>query len=252
MTKKPDYGERLKFTPLSAPEPRPMSTVTTLLDKNASVAHVQVNKHSNEYGAGPRYNFKVSGSSKREQGDVYDEDTGEILALAKAFQKLSQEMFSEASRRVEALADEQEKSLVRSAERKLRKEQPVRRRTREEWEEWEAVKEAARTEWETTVVTSVEGGGGGAVGDNTILGGGGGGIPGWQAGHPREEWADWGKMIDWGNKVISTNEGNSRPVPPDAPAPRRIHLANGQLLVIHPNRVEFQSRGITIRTIDRT
>lgn len=211
MTRKLNPGKPFTFPPaVQAPDPRPAASVITLLDKNASVAHAQVNKWSSDFNAPARYNFKVSGSSKREQGDVYDEDTGEILALAKAFQKLSQEMFSEASRRVEVLAAEQEKALVRSAERKLRKSQPPKPgRPREEWE---AMK------------------------------------------HVGEKTTRWGSVD--GVWLTTVNEaGRLTAEAPEAPVaePRRIPLANGQVLVIHPNRVEFRDKsGWVVRTVDRT
>jgi len=116
--------------PISAyaqPEARPFVGVQALHDKNASVVNLQLDK----YGL---YAFKASGSAKREQGDVHDETIGELIAAARAFQSLSRQLMSEATKRVNASTKAQAAAKQRAQEKREAAKRPVKRRTREEWE----------------------------------------------------------------------------------------------------------------------
>lgn len=114
--------------------PAPSVTISVLGAKNATVAKVQLHKPAKDW-TGQEYLFEVADSSKREQGDVYDAKTGELLALARAFQRLSRELFSEGQRRVKVSTDAQAKARAEAYLKVHEPKEPVRRRTKEEWEE---------------------------------------------------------------------------------------------------------------------
>lgn len=75
-----DYGTRLPLGSIGS-----MSVdVTTMTDKNATVSTVTM------YAANEV--IQVTGSSKRERGDVYDRELGEIAATRRAVTKLAAEL----------------------------------------------------------------------------------------------------------------------------------------------------------------
>jgi Rv2632c-like len=76
----------------------------------------------------PPKTFTGSGASKRERGDDHDPVTGELLAVARAYQELSARLFREARGRVKA----------QDSERKQRE----HRRTREQREQFRKDREA--------------------------------------------------------------------------------------------------------------
>jgi hypothetical protein len=124
-----------------AAPPVPYVSVRVLHDKNASVANVSAVKPGDRL---PGYDYKASGSAKREKGDVHDEVTGELLALARAFEDLSRQLRRDAAKRVKAsskaVADERRRV---SAKRAKARELPVHR-TLAEWEEIQARAQAAQ------------------------------------------------------------------------------------------------------------
>jgi hypothetical protein len=119
----------------------PTAAVQTLSAKNATVAKVVVSK-TTDYTRGPDYQFEAGDSAKREQGDVYDPQTGELLAMGRAFQKLGRAMTSEGNKRVQASVAEQAALRARREQPK----QPVHRRTREEWEALQRISQQAKNE----------------------------------------------------------------------------------------------------------
>lgn len=132
----PGYPDALLLPPAPVPftfrEP-PRAHVEVLQAKNASVAKVTVQR-TTDYSKGPDYVFEAAESTKREQGDRYDQMTGELLAVGRALQRAGRDMVHAGNRRVQDLVAEQEESRRRSAERAEAKVRPVKRRTREEWE----------------------------------------------------------------------------------------------------------------------
>ncbi len=120
-------------------DPVPVVTLSVLGAKNATVAKAHLSKYRwDGQGGEMLYEFTAADSSKREQGDQYDAETGELLALARTLQRLSRDLFSEADKRVKAAALEQER-LEAERERKAEEaKKPVKRRTREEWEALQA------------------------------------------------------------------------------------------------------------------
>jgi hypothetical protein len=116
------------------PASPPVASVFTLSAKNATVARVQVSKTS-DWSKGPDYQFTAADSAKREQGDRYDPETGELIAIGRAFLDIGEQMVREGNKRVTDLVEEQAQERERAAQRRENKVKPVRRRTREEWEE---------------------------------------------------------------------------------------------------------------------
>jgi hypothetical protein len=121
----------------------PAVSVQVLGAKNATVAKVTVTKPTRDW-SGQEYRFEVRESSKREQGDVSDAETGELLALARAFQRLSRQLFSEANKRVKAGVAAQDAAREEAYRKAREPKQPVKRRTREEWEAIQQRELAAR------------------------------------------------------------------------------------------------------------
>jgi hypothetical protein len=106
-------------------------------DKNASVVNVVITSRPFDYSQPVRYEFKASGSSKREQGDVHDEEIGELIAAARAFQSLSRQLMSEATKRVTASTKAQWAAAERARQKREAAKKPVKRRTKAEWEKLE-------------------------------------------------------------------------------------------------------------------
>lgn len=106
----------------------PNVSVQTLGSKNATVAKVLVSKPTPDW-QGQVYSYEASESAKREQGDRYDPETGELIAMGRAFQRLGRQMIRDGNRRVQELIAEQELAQVRKS-----KPQSYHR-TREEWEQ---------------------------------------------------------------------------------------------------------------------
>jgi hypothetical protein len=113
-------------------------TISVLGSKNSTVARAVVTKPTKDW-SGQEYVFEAAESSKREQGDVFDPVTGELLALARVFQRLSRQLFSEGSKRVKVSTEAQEAALIEAGRKKHAAVTPVKRRTREEWEAMQAV-----------------------------------------------------------------------------------------------------------------
>lgn len=127
------YPPPVPVVPNNAPPPS--LSVQVLQDKNASVAKVVLNRLAGyNYGDGNVYNYEVTGSAKREQGDRYDPVTGEKLALARTFQELADELRRDANKAVNELVREREEAQIRAAERKARKAKPQIHKPREVWE----------------------------------------------------------------------------------------------------------------------
>ena len=115
-------------------EPKPVVNIDVLGAKNATVARVTLAKHKDWTAAGTVFKFEAAESAKREQGDVSDPLTGELLALGRAFQRLSRDLFREGHKRVRKAAEEKA-AAEEAAEAKARHlPVEVHRRTREEWE----------------------------------------------------------------------------------------------------------------------
>src|ERR1700733_6164918 len=85
------------FLPPASVPPFAHVNVQVLHDRNASVANVQVVKRTTRHYEPPEYEYQGSGSAKREKGDVHDETTGELLALARAFEALSRQLRHDAA-----------------------------------------------------------------------------------------------------------------------------------------------------------
>jgi Domain of unknown function (DUF1876) len=74
-------------------------SVSGLVDRNASVVQVIYTHYDEGNGA---YFTQATGSSKREQGDVFDAELGYELALARALQNLSRKIKSQADAKIAA------------------------------------------------------------------------------------------------------------------------------------------------------
>jgi hypothetical protein len=102
-------------------------TISVLGSKNSTVARAVVTKPTKDW-SGQEYVFEAAESSKREQGDVFDPVTGELLALARVFQRLSRQLFSEGSKRVKVSTEAQEAALIEAGRKKHAAVTPVKRR----------------------------------------------------------------------------------------------------------------------------
>jgi uncharacterized protein (DUF3084 family) len=111
----------------------PMLSASALQDKNASVAKVSVTKIT-DYSKGADYAFEATGSAKREQGDVYDPLTGEMLAMSRALQSAARQLQSEANKRVAKAMEDKAAAEKAAAEAKERAKTPPKKRTKAEWE----------------------------------------------------------------------------------------------------------------------
>jgi hypothetical protein len=112
----------------------PTVFVQTLQAKNASVANVTVSKPGDSWENPARWEFKSDGSAKREQGDRFDPETGEMLAVGRALVEAGEKMVREANKRVQASIEQQAAERQRAVERRNNKTRPVRHRTLAEWE----------------------------------------------------------------------------------------------------------------------
>lgn len=214
--------------------PRAVTEAHTLQDKNATVAKVSVRKQdwSNEHGLSATYAFEATGSAKREQGDRFDPVTGELLALARAYERLSRQVQAEAAKRVNRLTYEQDQADRAKLMKRLTSPKPVHRRTREEWEAMQKAslvppafrEQAARY--------------GKAVEDAGIK------RHEEKAGAFREAWG--GKVVEaTGIDILDVERG------PDFQV-QRLKLANGETLVVEPGAVSFESpKGQVYRRVDR-
>lgn len=120
----------------------PRASVQVLRDKNATVANVTVSQMT-DYTRGPDYTFETSGSTKREQGDRYDPQTGDLMAIGRALRNAGNEMITEANRRVQEIVEDQAEERRRALQRRLAKAEPPKRRTREEWERIQRIRKNA-------------------------------------------------------------------------------------------------------------
>lgn len=76
-------------------DPYHSSSAQLLQDRNATVAKVSlVQSSSYDFGCDPDFSFTATGSSKREQGDKFNARTGELLALSRAYLRLSRDLFA--------------------------------------------------------------------------------------------------------------------------------------------------------------
>jgi hypothetical protein len=144
----PAYPQPFAYPVPQAPAPAafrepPRASVQVLRDKNATVANVTVSQVT-DYTKGPDYTFETSGSTKREQGDRYDPQTGDLMAIGRALRNAGNEMIREANKRVQDLVAEQAEVRRRSAERRENKGKPVNRRTKAQWETIQRGKQAMR------------------------------------------------------------------------------------------------------------
>jgi hypothetical protein len=92
------YVPPASYPVFSPPSGYPTSVPTSaslMQDNDATVAHV---------GYGP---FRASGSSKRERGDRYDPEVGELLAVSRAFHKLAARMERRANGLIKQAFNEQ-------------------------------------------------------------------------------------------------------------------------------------------------
>lgn len=116
-------------------EPKPFLNVEVLGSKNSTVAKVTLARHADWNAGSTVYRFEAADSSKREQGDVFDPVTGEMLALGRALQRISRELFSEANKRVKVSTEAQLKARQAAYDKARAAKKPVHRRTKEEWDE---------------------------------------------------------------------------------------------------------------------
>ena len=105
--------------------PVPTVIVEMLAARNATVVQVSASKYTD---TGLVYDFKAADSAKREQGDIYDPLTGEMLATGRAFQRLGRDMIRAAGKRVRASSAKQD--VPRRAPRPRAQ---VQHRTLAEW-----------------------------------------------------------------------------------------------------------------------
>lgn len=96
----------LVATPPQKLDPWHYSDARLLQDRNATVAKVQVVQRSSYDGAAD-FEFTATGSSKRERGDKFNPRTGELLALSRAYLKLSRELHSAGKALVDPETEEQ-------------------------------------------------------------------------------------------------------------------------------------------------
>lgn len=74
-------------------DPWHYAAATILQDRNATVAKVTLVQRSG-YNGPADFEFAVTGSSKREKGDKFNARTGELLALSRAYLKLSRDLYA--------------------------------------------------------------------------------------------------------------------------------------------------------------
>ena len=122
------------YEPLVAADISRSTSVDVMVTGDAAVAAVayRVPGPTDADGYAPKV-FRGSGASKRERGDKHDPVTGELLAVARAFDEAAARLFREARSRIRAQDNEQQ--------------QKATRRTKEEWEAIQEGREAhARVE----------------------------------------------------------------------------------------------------------
>jgi hypothetical protein len=130
------YPAPVPFAYPMAPPPADgtvVAGVQTLSAKNATVAKVSVRKIT-DWNKGSDYEFAAADSSKREQGDRYDERAGELMALGRAYIRLGRDLLSAGSKRTQEVLAAQAAELEALEEKRNAPRRPVHRRTREEWE----------------------------------------------------------------------------------------------------------------------
>lgn len=140
--------------PVAYPErdAQPFVYIQTLQSKNASVANVSVSKPPLTWDQPPAWQFKSDGSAKREQGDRFDKETGEMLSVGRALVDAGEQMVREAARRVQASVEQQAAEREKAAERREHKARPVRHRTLKEWEALQARREEVLAKFEAVGV----------------------------------------------------------------------------------------------------
>lgn len=118
------------YPPYPQPYAYPSVSISVLSARNATVAKVVVAKTTN-WAEGPDYTFEAADSAKREQGDVYSPQTGELMALGRALQRAGRAMTREAGRQVRAAVAEQAKLREQNSKPRAQ----VSHRTLAEWEQ---------------------------------------------------------------------------------------------------------------------
>ncbi len=131
--RKPQTFDSAYELAVPATSPSPPVHIQLLGSNTATVVHAQLIRPRDDW-SGEKYRFEAAESAKREQGDVYDPETGEKLALARALQRLSRDLFSDVAKRVRESVAEQERLTAEAEKRREAAKTPVKRRTREEWE----------------------------------------------------------------------------------------------------------------------
>lgn len=86
-------------------DPWHFAAAQLLQDRNATVAKVTLVQRST-YNGPVDFEFAVTGSSKREQGDKFNARTGELLALSRAYLKLSRDLYAAGRALVEPAPEE--------------------------------------------------------------------------------------------------------------------------------------------------
>jgi len=92
--------------------------ITVLSDRNATVAQAEMLSLCDAQVM-PEAVATATGSSKREPGDIYNEDIAVKLAVARALTKLSRQLTSEARDMVAKAEAEAEERRARLAERQM-------------------------------------------------------------------------------------------------------------------------------------
>ena len=212
------------YAPVSMPVPAPVFLpqvsvgVQTLGSKNATVARVTLTRPGEDCWSAPVYQFEASESAKREQGDKYDPQTGELLALSRAFTRLGRQMASEANKRVQAMVDEKNQASLNRLMKAHKA--PVHRRTREEWEQIQAQRGQAGAE---QIAANL-----GLTREEFTT---------------REEWnAQRGvsKAEEWGGRQARLS---ATPYDPELAGRQQIDLRDGRVITVEGNQVVLYEPG---------
>lgn len=114
--------------------PKAQVNVEVLGAKNATVAKLTLSRHADWTASSEVYRFEAAEASKREQGDVSDAEIGELLALGRAFQRLSRDLFREGHKRVRKASEARAAAEVAARAKRLGPPKVVQHRPLEEWE----------------------------------------------------------------------------------------------------------------------
>lgn len=114
--------------------PKAQVNVEVLGAKNATVAKLTLSRHADWTATSEVYRFEAAEASKREQGDVSDAEIGELLALGRAFQRLSRDLFREGHKRVRKATEARAAAEEAARVKKMMPPKVVQHRPLEEWE----------------------------------------------------------------------------------------------------------------------